>query len=599
MMSALRASEPDLDTSIGTPLRKILDAVSESIAEAYVDQHLITYAYDIDSKVEGDLDDFVSLFGFARIPAQRAQGVVTFTRPQDRIASQTSVVIPPGTQLAALTNPMVYVQTIVSALLTPGQYSVDIPVQSLTPGPQGNVASGLISQVVSQNSMITGVTNSDAMSGGTPQESDEELRARFKATVFRSLAGTQAMYDGVVREIPQDPALPEVKAIRKVNVLGSSKRWREQIQMVNGVAVSTIAGAAYIFADNVFCGPNIDAGSMLTQGVNFSFAPNNPTNRSNASATLASLSNAVMPDGLYDLDFEYVPQASRNDPGNTRFGQGGVNNRIDVWVDGIVPENAAQSVVFSDVQKFNDIPGTPLYRGYYRQDTVGGTSPDAGSIFVPLAFGPVLGVSDSLTIAGTTYQEGVDYFIAQRADCFGYAATSICGLAWKATALPPSGSIFTINYNYNKIAALGQDAIAQWRLVGTDAQVHAGRVARLKFNLAVVYDRRYEASAVNTSIDQAIASFLLTLGFEAALQVSDVLQVVHNVPGVDNVRFLTATDNAVQYAIQRMSSYGTDTVLSTYSYNGRAADVQFSDDTYPVFYATSITVKASNTFGQV
>jgi uncharacterized phage protein gp47/JayE len=220
MITALRASEPDLDTSIGTPLRKILDAVGESIAEAYVDEHLITYAYDIDSKVEGDLDDFVALFGFARIPAQRSQGVVTFSRPHDDVANQTALVIPPGTQVAALTNPLVYVQTTTSAVLNPGQYSAEIPVQAMLAGPQGNVAAGLVTQLISPGG-ISSAVNVNPLSGGSAQESDEELRARFKATVFRSLAGTQAMYDGVAREIPQDPSLPESRAISRVNVIGS------------------------------------------------------------------------------------------------------------------------------------------------------------------------------------------------------------------------------------------------------------------------------------------------------------------------------------------------------------------------------------------
>ena len=75
MVAALALSEPELDTSIGTPVRKILDAVAEAVAEAYVDQHLVNYAFDIDSKQGADLDDFVLLFGFTRVPAQRASGI--------------------------------------------------------------------------------------------------------------------------------------------------------------------------------------------------------------------------------------------------------------------------------------------------------------------------------------------------------------------------------------------------------------------------------------------------------------------------------------------------------------------------------------------
>jgi hypothetical protein len=595
MVLALRASEPDIDTSVGTPLRKILDAVGESIAEAYVDQHLITYAYDIDAKVEGDLDDFVALFGFARIPAQRSQGVVTFSRPNDDVSNQTAVTIPPGTQVAALTTPLVYVQTTTGAVMNPGQYTAEVPVQSLVAGPRGNVAAGLLTQLVDPLGTLSSSVNVNALTGGSAQESDPELRARFKATVFRSLAGTQAMYEGVALELPQDPTLPDSRAVSRVNVIGSSKRWREQVQMVGGAAASIIKGAAYIFPDNVYCGVNLDGGSLLTPGVHYAFSATNPTNRADASATLSSLSASAMPDGLYDLDFEYVPQASRNDPGNTRFALGGVNNRVDVWVDGQIITNATQSVVFSDVKKF---AATGTYTNTrFSQDSDVTPNPLVNNIFIPLAFGPVLTVPDQMTIAGVTYVEGTDYWIVHQNDCFGYTAQSLFGLAWTAARRPANNTVFSITYTYNKVARALQDNIAQWRLVGTDAKIHCGKVIPLRFNLAVMYDVRYDPSVVKTQMDQALADWLGGLGFEAQLQVSDVLQVAHNTPGVDNVRFLNTTDSATNYSIQRMSQFATNTILQTYATGGRATDLQFADDQYPVFHSTVVSQRAANTFG--
>lgn len=599
MMAALRLTEPDLDTAIGTPLRKILDAVSESIAEAYIDQHLITYQYDIDSKVEGDLDDFVALFGFTRIPAQRAQGVVTFTRPQNDTSDQTSVVLPPGTQVMAMTNPLIYVQTSVSAVMAPGQLTVDVPVQALTAGPQGNVAAGLLTTIAATAvGTVQQVINTNPLTGGAAQESDDQLRTRFKATVFRSLAGTQAMYDGVAREIPQDPNLPSSRAVSQTNILGSSKRYREQIQVVGGVATSTIKSAAYIFPDNIFCGPNIDAGSMLTPGVHYTFTPSNPTNRTDATATLASLSSSAMPDGLYDLDFEYVPQASRNDPGNTRFGFGGVNNRVDVWTNGTVVQTASVSVVFSDAKKFVSTPTTSsLYNVRFLQASDSVPNPPAANIFIPLPYGPVLTLPDTISVGGVTYVEGTDYFIVHQNDCFGWGPNSVFGIAWSAAKRPANGAVFSLSYTYNQVPQLVQDAISAWRLLGTDAKAHAGKQVLLRFNFAIVYDRRYDTSSVNTAIDRAISDFLNTLGFDSSVQVSDVLQVVHNVAGVDNVRLTNSTDNAVNYGMQRMSQYAANTVISTYATGGRANDVFFADDQYPVYHSSVITVKAANTFG--
>jgi uncharacterized phage protein gp47/JayE len=596
MIDALRASEPDLDTSIGTPLRKILDAVSESVAEAYADQHLITYAYDIDSKVEGDLDDFVALFGFGRIPAQRAQGVVTFSRPNDNTSAQSVAIISPGTQVVAMTNPLIYAQTTLAAVMNPGQFTVDVPVQAITAGPQGNVAAGLLTSVVEISGTVSSVVNANALNGGTAQESDDQLRTRFKATVFRSLAGTKAMYEAVAREIPRDPSTPDSRAISSVNVLGSSKRWREQIQVVSGSATSGIVGAAYIFADNVFCGANIDAGTMSTPGVNYNFVPSNPTTRADASANVTVLGG--MPDGLYDLDFEYVPQASRNDPGNTRFAFGGTNNRIDVWANGQVLASAVQSIVFQNTRLFSATVSNQYYVGRFDRSNSGTViTPVAGQVFIPLAYGPIVSVPSTITISAVTYVLGTDYWIVHQNDCFGYGPNSAFGLAWNASKVPANGTVFSFSYTYNQIGQLLQNAINQWRLVGTDAKAHCGKLIPVQFNFAMVYDRRFDPTAVKTNIDVALGAFLGNLGFAAALQASDILQTVHNVPGVNNVRFLTSTDNATTYAMQRMSPWTPNPIINTYALSGRAVDIQFAQDQYPSYYGSNIVQKAPSTFG--
>jgi uncharacterized phage protein gp47/JayE len=595
MVAALRASEPDLDTSIGTPIRKILDAVGESIAESYSDQHLITYQYDIDSKTGGDLDDFCALFGISRIPAQRAQGVVTFSRPNDSYAQTTAAIITPGTQVLAQTNPVVYAQTITGAVLNPTQLSADVPVQAVTAGAAGNVAAGLLTTIATALSGVTTAINASALTGGSGQESDTDLRTRFKATVFRSLAGTQAMYQAIAQGVAQDPSTPNTFAVSQANVLGSSKRYREQIQLVSGVATSTITGAAYIFADNVYCGTDIDAGNFLTLGANYTFAPNNPTNRNDATATITAL--AGMPDGLYDLDFEYTPQASRNDPGNTRFNRGSTNNRVDIYVNGQQIVAATQSVVFSNALKFNTTVGDPYYNGYWEASNATALVPTTNMIYVPLSFGPILSVPATMSIASTTYNYGTDYWIVRRNDAFGLAPNSGYGLVWNLTRIPANGSAFSITYNYNKVARNVQDATDLWRLVGTDAKVHTGKQVQVRFNFAIVYDRRYDSTAVKTNIDVALAALLTGIGFSSQLQVSDVLQTVHNVPGVDNVRFLTSTDDGTNYAMQRMSNYDPTVLQNTYATGGRAIDVVFSDAHYPTFLSSRVVIKANNTFG--
>src|ERR1700733_10428209 len=83
----LQAVEPDLDTSIGTTIRKIIDVFSGSLADGYLDNDLSDSQYDVTALTGSALDDFVQNFGLMRFPAKTATGIATFSRP----ANQSSI----------------------------------------------------------------------------------------------------------------------------------------------------------------------------------------------------------------------------------------------------------------------------------------------------------------------------------------------------------------------------------------------------------------------------------------------------------------------------------------------------------------------------
>lgn len=601
MVDALRLTEPGLDTSIGSVVRKILDAVSGTVVEAYSDQQLSRYAYDIDSKTAGDLDDFVALFGMARSQPQRATGVVTFTRPSSVAVTRTAV-IPTGTQVLALSSPPVYVQTITSGVMGVGQTSIDLPVQAVLAGPQGNVAAGLLVNLASNVDGVTNCTNNSALAFGSAAETDAQLRAKWKSTVFRNLAGTESMYRAMGLQTQADPSDPTSRAVTQCVVLGPKKTWVEQVAVVNGVANSSLNDAAYIYPRSVYVGANISSGNFLQPGAQYATAINN--NVSPATLQISEIGTG-MPDGLYDLQLDYVPSYSRNDPLATRWGVTGafISNRIDMWVNGRVARTAVQACNFNSgsTQRFNSAANDPLKTT--RWITRSGAQPSVNDVFIPLGFGPILSVPASLPIGGTTYSLGTHYDIAHQNDAFGYAPNSRFGLVWfMAGPAPASGTAFSLTYLYNEIPALVQRSIeGNWRLVGTDVWVHAGKATSFRINVAVVFDRNADQSATTTAINSALSGFINTLGFNSALQVSDILQVIHNVSGVDNVRFLNSTDDGVNYGIQPVTpaaNPANPAVLGApYQSGGRAVDVYFNDATYPLFDSVRIVVKAKNTFG--
>src|SRR5205807_1085128 len=63
-----------------------------------------------------------------------------------------------------------------------------------------------------------------AITGGVDEEDDDQLKTRFKNTVFRNLAGTQDQYMALA---------VSTAYTTKVNVIGPISRYREYIQVPN------------------------------------------------------------------------------------------------------------------------------------------------------------------------------------------------------------------------------------------------------------------------------------------------------------------------------------------------------------------------------
>ncbi len=689
MRQALAITEPELDTTVGTTVRKILDVVGEVVAEAYVDRYLIDYQYDINVKFGTDLDDFVQLFGFTRLPAKRATGTITFQRAS---AATANINIPVGTQVAtAGANPQIF-STIVPGLIVVGQTTIEVPVQAVVGGVAGNVAAHTINRRVTPIEGVNSFDNAVGMTGGSDAESDDQLRHRFKRTIFRNLAGTEQMFLGVALDDP---------SVTLANVIGATKRRREQVEVVSGEATSTIGNAKYIYLGSFVVGPSIDEGDILTENVHYTVdaeafllaSPGAPvltqsgtggtlgaatysyrvsatndygeteagtaddivvaagtTNRvilnwtavpgatgyrvygrtTGSEELIAVLGNVTtyndtgsvtpsgdppdantaglapvitaidptaMPDGIYELEFEYVPMHSRNDPTM------GVTNRVDVYVNGSRPTEATETVMFRTSRTFSNTTGDPLDRSRFRR--LDDTKPVAGNYFVQFAFAPVLDPSttNQIVIGATTYEEGTDYFLVNDISENGGTSSSFSGIEWVSLAngatetVPADLTEMVVTYTFNAVIRDVETAVRAWRLITTDARVHQARSILLNLYFAVILSPGFSSGVVTPMLEAALSEFIDGIGFNGFVQVSDLLAVAHSVDGVDAVRFLTSTDDPTNYAIQRVSA--AETVLETYAVAGRATDVRVNDNEVPVLNDVEIVVKAQNTFGSV
>lgn len=630
MRQALAATDPDLDTSAGTTTRKILDAVGESIAEVFLDQHMLHYQYDVDSKTAGDLDTFTQVIGgIARLVARRATGSVTFSVGSPSVKATTMVTIPFGTQIRSNQDSSVVVATVTGGAIMPGENNITLPVQAVIAGPSGNVAANSLTQIISPLDGIASVSNASALTGGAEQESDAELRARWKQTVFRSMAGTESMYLATAYNNTN---------VTGATLLGAALRRYEQVQpyiptsgKYNGqlIAQSTAPDVAYAYTNDPQVGGDIANGHLMALGTEYTFDTStmpptivfNSTSQQYDTGQVDANGKPVYANvngGVLDLQYRYVPSVSRNDPNGSRFGKGSVLSKVDLIVAGQRPVAVSQSLTFTNQLRF----GTPPSSGYSPLSNTNfvradGTNPTVNNVFIPLAFGPIISVPDILTVGSSTYGRiganvsGVtypnSYQVVHEATCFGYGYNSQYGLEWVSTQIPSSGQTMSLgansSYVYNATPSDVQSAVEQWRLVGTDVLVHGSITRYVRVSYAIMYDRNVTRSDVDQAVQTALSTFLSQQGLGSTLQCSDVVAVIHGVSGVDNVRLLDASDYS-DWTYANANTYNTGlqlvvngAVTKTYiTAGGHLQDAIFKSNESPTLESIRPTVRAQNTF---
>src|ERR1035437_2653089 len=97
--NTLLTFDPDISLDVGTPERKIIDAVASVLASVQVDKFVSMYSNDISSKFGTDLDNFVETFGMARQGSRPARGYINFSTGSINLVS--SIIIPTGTLVSA------------------------------------------------------------------------------------------------------------------------------------------------------------------------------------------------------------------------------------------------------------------------------------------------------------------------------------------------------------------------------------------------------------------------------------------------------------------------------------------------------------------
>lgn len=597
MIAQLRLLDPSVSAEVGTPERKIIDTVAQALSESQIDLGVLTGNLDIDSKFGTDLDRFLGIFGFGRQKAVAATGFVTFSRES---TSNYNIPIAQGVRVIAPSVPgdiapqQVIYQTMAGVILPAGDLQVIAPVACIVAGTIGNVGTNMINGFGTTVIGITAVINEAPILGGVDQESDDEYKLRFKNTFFRNLSGTQDQFlalavstsfttkANVVGPISRYREYIQVPDVDDASADPDSGRVGNGSATEYTSALSTLPYSKHIYDTIPYFVTSTDlSGQTLFYRQDTDYYLNTaPTLKDRGDAyrgrfegDLSALDSitqyqpditfrnvftgedaavqAVRPKDIVLFEHSYMSTASRND--YTR----NVTNCVDVYINGENKTLADSVIALPSVSNhFSADPANPYYYENFRRIGEPNHRPVIGNIATPLFWSPVVALPDSLIVDTSTYYLGVHYWLIKDVSLLGTSVRARDGIEWAANTRgalagnlvdgPYTGALITANaataveidkYSYDKNIIDLQAALESNKQITTDALCHTATVTYLKLDLTIMYAASVSISDTNDVILESVQGFFDNQYFGSAIQLSDLLQAVHNVVGVDNVRW--------------------------------------------------------------
>lgn len=586
ILAKLAITAPGFSLELGTPERKIVDAVAESISEAYIDQYLIGSLLDIESKAGLELEQWVGTFGFGRLQGRKASGTV---RVEMKTANPQDISLPIGSQfytrqaLPSSGSPM-YFSSTQAVVIPAGSYVVDVAVECTVVGTDGNVPPD---SIVFLGDILgaTSVTNLQAFTGGVSVETDDELRQRFKDTFLRNVIGTEDWYLGMAYQN---------KNVSKAVCFGPIRKFGTQME-VNANTVNLTGDA---FADVKYAWPgkgHVHVFRNLGQsdeafylpGVDYQWV-------AGAAPQFRRLATGdIKLNDIIDLEFEYTTRSSRNDPVS------GVTNKIDVFVNGSDPYTITERTVVSDAAKISTDPTDQLYRFNFVRVGTGGQAPSPDNRFTRLGSAPVVSFPSTITAGGSTYKQGEHYWLLGPSPETALNATTllagspyeICGIEWSANG-PPTSVVtpLTVTYVYNRVPEMLQAMIKTGKQLTTDVMVHQSSYAYIRVCLSIEFNRGFVVSQVSNSIQDRLRSYFSGLAYGSWIEISDLTLAVHQVLGVDNVNLTLATDlgAGTSHGVKLYRNSADKTPLEIHD-----GDFKLADNQLPIFLDAVIKRKAN------
>jgi len=178
LINRMTANSGVTDFTPGSNIRTMFESVGVFVE--YL-QFLVEETYRsfyIDTATTVDLDSRVNDFGMSRKVAKNATGIIKF---QKNTPATSTFVITAGAQVS--TEPDVFGNTISYTLdndvtFVSGSVEATGFITCLISGPEGNVASGTITNITSAIPGVDAIINESPVTDGASAETDEQLRGR-------------------------------------------------------------------------------------------------------------------------------------------------------------------------------------------------------------------------------------------------------------------------------------------------------------------------------------------------------------------------------------------------------------------------------------
>lgn len=131
--------------------------------------------------------------------------------------------------------------------------------------------------------------------------------------------------------------------------------------------------------------------------------------------------------------------------------------------------------------------------------------------------------------------------LLERATNSSYVSSHVAGTLVQILFATVDQSITIEDYQYDDNIMVLQSALESNKQVTTDVLGHRAKVRYFKPDITVMYSKGVNKNFVNESIRVNLNNYFNGIGFGNEVQLSDILQTIHNVPGVDNVRWSNDT----------------------------------------------------------